>query len=137
MAVRPDSHLKETTIVSKTVKSGVTVSKGVGVKVASTGELEVDVAGANEKAYGVAMDTVIGDGILTVDVALLDGGVIPVKASGTATAGEFAICGTDGFENVTLGGGTVVKYVAGVFTQTGVDGDFVGLQAGKFAGVSA
>lgn len=143
MAVRPEKKLEAATIVTKIVKSGVTVTEGVGVKVSSGGELEVDVAGAGENAYGVVVQiasggTIVGDGKRTCQVALLSGGcIIPVKASGTATAGAYAICGAGGFENVTLGGGNVVKYVAGKFSQAGVAGDMVGLIAGQFAGVSA
>ena len=62
----------------------------------------------------------------TVQIAVR-GGIVKVKASSTATAGLWAIAGTDGFENQTPGGGTTVKYLAGKFMQTGVDGDFVGL----------
>lgn len=137
MATRPDSYMQNVTFVSKIVKSGSTVVEGVGVKVSSGGELEVDVCGAGDEAYGIAMATVVGDGTKTVEVALLTGGgVVPVKASGTATAGTYAICGTDGFETQTLGGGTTVKHIAGKFTQTGVDNDYVGLMIGQFAGVA-
>lgn len=133
MAGSPDCKMDKTTIVTKIVKSGVTVSEKVGVKKASGGELEVDVCGANDKCFGIALETVVGDGKKTVQIALLDGGVIPVKCSGTATAGEAAICGVDGFENQTIGGGTTVKHLSGYFTQDGVDGDWVGLAAGRFS----
>mgnify|MGYP000967726526 CR=1 FL=1 len=138
MATNPDALLSDVQFVTKIVKSGSTVVKGVGVKVSSNGESEVDVAGAGDKAYAVAQATVVGDGVKTVECALLNSaGIIPVKASGTATAGEYAICGSDGFENQTLGGGTTVRYIAGRFTQAGVDNDFVGLMPGCFAGVSS
>jgi hypothetical protein len=134
MATRPDSFPAHVTYVSKIVKSGSTVTEGVGVKVSSGGELEVDLCGANDKAFGIAMATVLGDGTKTVEVALLNGGgVIPVKCSGTATAGEYAICGSGGFENQTVGGGTTVKYLAGKFTQSGSASDYVGLALGQFA----
>jgi hypothetical protein len=138
MATRPDSLPNKVTFVKKTLKSGVTINYGVGVKLSSGGETEVDVCGANDKVYGIAYgplgSSATGDGTLQIEIALCcGGGVIPVKASGTATAFEYAICGTDGFENQTIGGGTTVKYLAGRFTQTGVDGDFVGLMLGNFA----
>lgn len=137
MATRPDSLMKNVTIVKKLVKSGVTVTKGVGVKKGTT-DLECDLAASGDNAYGIAMATVVGDGVLSVEIALLNGGgVVPVKASSTATAGEYAICGTAGFENKTLGGGTVVRYIAGKFTQDGVSGDYVGLALGQFAGGSS
>jgi len=40
-------------------------------------------------------------------------------------------------ENQTLGGGSTVVYIVGKFTETGVDGDFVGVMVGNFAGVKA
>lgn len=135
MATRPDSKLQHVTIVSRVVKNGVTVTQGVGVKKGAT-ESECDLAASGDNADGIAMETVVGDGVKRVDIALLNGGgVVPVKLSGTATAGLYASCGTGGFQNVTLGGGTVVKYVAGKFTQDGVAGDLVGLAVGQFASV--
>lgn len=129
MAARPTVRMDHTTFETRIVKSGSTVSEGVGVKLDSD---EVDLCAANNKVYGIAMETVVGDGVKTVLVAV-SGGIVKVKASGTATQGEYAICGTDGFENQTIGGGTTVKYLAGQFVQTGVDGDYVGLRLGPFA----
>lgn len=133
---RPKIMLDKTTVDTLVGKNGTTFVEGVGVKFTAT-EGEVDVCGANDKAIGVAMEALVGDGVKRLQVYLLDGGVIKVKCSGTATAGEFAICGVDGFENQTLGGGTTVKYIAGTFMQSGVDGDFVGLMAGRFAAGAA
>ncbi len=133
MAVSPEKKMDKTTIVNKIVKSGVTVTEGVGVKKSSGGELEVDICGANDKCSGIALETVVGDGKKTVQVAELDGGIVPVKCSATATCGEAAICGVAGFENQIVGGGTTVKYLSGFFTQDGVVGDFVGLQVSRFA----
>jgi hypothetical protein len=62
------------------------------------------------------------------------------KTARDATAGENAsvlFLGSDGVENVTLGGGSTVAYVVGKALQTGVDGDYVGVMTGCFAGVSA
>jgi len=73
-----------------------------------------------------------------VECVLLNSGcVVPMKASGTCTAGSYATVGTDGVENQTLGGGSTVVYIVGKFTETGVDGDFVGVMVGNFAGVKA
>lgn len=132
--VRPDIRMKNATIVTKIVKNTVTVTEGVGVKLASTNDNEVDISGANDNSYGVALSTVVGDGVKLVQVALLTGGaVIPVKLSSTATKGSFAIAGSGGFENQTIGGGTTVKYIAGKFENSGVVGDIVGLATGQFA----
>lgn len=119
------------------VKASAAIVKGVGVFLDSADT--VDVAVANSKCIGVAAETVTGgsDGESRVEVHLLDGGTCRVKCSGTATRGEYAIAGTDGFENQTLGGGTTVKYIAGQFLESGVDGDFVEMKLGGFAAGAA
>lgn len=121
------------TFVTLNVKASAVIVKGVGVFLSAADE--VDVAVANSKVIGVADETVTGNtsGTSRVRVALANSGTIRVKASGTATRGEYAIAGTDGFENQTVGGGTTVKYIAGQFMESGVDGDFVELRLGAFA----
>lgn len=123
-------------IVYPVVKSGTTTVAGVGVKW-DTGQ--ADNAGAGDNAFGIALEAVVGDGLLTCKTLLLSSRscIIKVKCSGTATQGSYAIAGSDGFENQTLGGGTVVKYIAGKFHESGVDGDFVGLEVNQFAGVAS
>jgi hypothetical protein len=80
------------------------------------------------------METVTGTGTNRVDVLLADGGTYRCKVStGGATRGEYAIAGTDGFENQTVGGGTTVKYLVGQFLESGVDNDFVEIRMGAFA----
>lgn len=125
------------TFVTLNVKASAAIVKGVGVYISAADE--VDVATANSKVYGVADETVTGNssGTSRVRVAICAGGTLRVKASGTATRGEYAICGTDGFENQTVGGGTTVKYLAGQFSESGVDGDFVELKLGSFAAGAA
>lgn len=119
------------------VKASAVIVKGVGVFLDSADT--VDVATANSKCIGVAAESVTGNSSATsrVEVQLLDGGTARVKCSGTATRGEYAIAGTDGFENQTLGGGTTVKYIAGQFLESGVDGDFVEMKLGGFAAGAA
>jgi len=119
------------------VKASAAIVKGVGVYLSAADE--VDVAVANSKVIGIAQATVTGNssGTSRVEVQLLDGGTARVKCSGTATRGEYAIAGTDGFENQTLGGGTTVKYIAGQFLESGVDGDFVEMRLGAFAAGAA
>lgn len=125
-------------IVYPVVKSGTTTARGVGVKW-DTGQ--ADNAGAGDNAFGIALEAVVGDGLLTCKVALLTSGscIIPVKVgtSGTATQGSYAEAGTAGFTNRTLGGGTTVRYIAGKWHESGVDGDLCGLEIGAFAGVSS
>lgn len=127
----------KTTFKGYNVKASAVIVKGVGVYLSAADE--VDVATANLKCIGVAMQDVTGnaDGTSRVEVALADGGTVRVKASGTVTRGEFLIAGTDGFENQTFGGGTVVKYAIGQALESGVDNDFVECKLGSFAGVGA
>ncbi len=119
--------------------AAVTV-KDVGVFFSTTtaGAREISPAIANSKCIGVAQEAVTGDGTLKCEVALLTaGGTIKVKASGACTAGEYAVAGVDGFENLTAGGGTVVKHVSGVFLESGVDNDFVEMMPLRMPAVTA
>jgi hypothetical protein len=128
---------KNTTFKTFKVKASAAIVKGVGVFFDSADT--VDVAVANSKVIGVAMESVTGgsDGESRVEVALCDAGTCRVKCSGTATRGEFAIAGTDGFENQTIGGGTTVKYLAGQFLESGSDNEFVEMRLGAFAAGAA
>lgn len=125
------------TFVTYKVKASAVIVKGVGVFLSAAGE--VDVATANSKVIGVADESVTGNssGTSRVRVALARGGSLRVKCSGTATRGEYAIAGTDGFENQTVGGGTTVKYLVGQFLESGVDDDFVECALGAFAAGAA
>lgn len=131
--VRPTENLDECTIRTYTVKANAIIVAGVGVLFTAT-EGEVDVAIANSKVAGVALTSITGNaaGTDTVQVAL-SGGIVKVKLSSTATRGEYAIAGTGGFENQTIGGGTTVKYLGGQFNDSGVVGDFVGMRLNPFA----
>lgn len=123
-----------------TAANGTALVKGVGVFFSTTtaGALEISVAIANSKCIGVYQgEAVTGDGVKKYEVALLTaGGSVRVKASGTCTAGEYAIAGTGGFENQTAGGGTVVKHVCGVFLESGVTSDFVEMTPIRMPAVS-
>lgn len=136
MAVRPLDHVSNALILKYTVQAAGTVTKGKAVKL---GTLETDVlaASTNEKAVGIALESgVAGD---VVNIAMFGYAVAPVLVgTGGSTHGEHATCVSDGFTNITLGGGTVVKYVEGIFLETGVVGDYAAmLFCGRFAGVTA
>lgn len=136
MAVRPLDHTSCSLVLKYTVQAAGTVTKGKAVKL-GTAETDVLAAGANEKAVGIALESgVAGD---TVNIAMFGYAVVPVLVgTGGATHGEHATCVSDGFTNITLGGGTVVKYVEGIFLETGVAGDYAAmLFSGRFAGVTA
>ncbi len=125
------------TFAGYNVKASAALLKGVGVYLSAADE--VDVATANSKVMGIATVAVTGNssGTSRIEVQLLDGGTARVKCSGTATRGEYAIAGSGGFENQTLGGGTTVKYIAGQFLESGVSGDFVEMKLGSFAAGAA
>lgn len=136
MAARPADTTCKSLIQSRTIQAAAAaVTAGMPVKL---GTLATDVllAGANEKAIGIALDSgVAGD---RINVSFFGYAIVPVKVgTGGATHGEFAICAADGATNQTLGGGTTVKYVIGRFIETGVVGDKVGLLIGNFASGAA
>jgi hypothetical protein len=113
-----------------------TVTKGFGVKYSGANN-QVENCAAGDGAIGIALESgVAGD---SVRVALLSGAtVIPIKVgTGGATLGSYAITVADGFTNRALGGGTTAREIAGVFLDTGVAGDEIGLMVCKFVGVSA
>jgi hypothetical protein len=133
MAARPIDLTSQAIVRPYTVQAAGTVTKGLGV-VFGTAETECLNAGANGKSFGVALES--GTAADVVQVALE--GIVPVLVgTGGATAGEFAVMAADGFTNQTLGGGTTVKYIEGVFLQTGVAGDYVGMKISKFAAGAA
>lgn len=135
MATRPLDTTSRALIRPYVVASGQTATKGFGVVFASA-DNEIDDAGANGNAIGIALESGVAGA--TVEVALLGYAIVPVKVgTGGATRGAFAIMAADGYTNQTLGGGTTVKYPAGKFLQTGVAGDEVGLLLGNFASGAA
>lgn len=118
-------------------KNAAAIVEGVGVKWDSG---TLDVCGAGDNACGIALETMTGDGVKTVSYVCLNSPAtvkVKVGTAGTATQGLYAECGTAGFTNRTLGGGTTVRYIQGKFAQSGVAGDLVGLEVGQFAGVSS
>lgn len=129
-----DQVLENVTIKTYTVKAASTATRGLCGVFDSEGVVLDATAGQN--ASVLFLETKAAGEL--VHCALLNGGGIGImKASGTATAGSYATVGTDGVENQTLGGGTTVCYIVGKFTETGVDGDMVGVALGQFASVKA
>lgn len=136
MAARATDLTSKALVEVFKVASGGTVTKGMPVKFGSADD-EVTVAGANDKAIGVALSTstTAGD---RVEVALFGYAIVPMKVgTGGATRGEYAVSAADGVTNQTLGGGTTVKYIQGRFMQTGILGDLVGVLLGNFAAGAA
>lgn len=100
---------------------------------------EVTVCAAGEQGFCVFLeDAAIG--AYTTVVMLAGACIVPVKvaAAGAATRGSYAIASTGGaFNNQTIGGGSVARHIAGVFLESGVAGDFVGMMPLAIPAVSA
>jgi len=118
------------------VAAGQVATVGRAVKFAAADE-QVQLAGsANDKGIGIALHSAVAGA--SVQVLMLAHSIVPVRVgTGGATRGEYAVLASDGYINQTLGGGSTVRYIGGVFTQSGVVGDFVGLAVGAFAAGSA
>lgn len=121
------AHRQLTNALVRTYKVGTAVTKGKLVKLVTDDDHVTD-ASAGEQGIGIALETkTTAD--TDVQIAMLAGAaIIPVLVgTGGATRGSYASAVADGFTNQAVGGGTVAKHIAGVFTQSGVAGDFVGL----------
>lgn len=134
MAERALDHTSRVLKKKFTVQAAGTVTKGMSVKLGTLATECLD-AGANGKAVGIALTSQVAGESVTV---ALFGDVIQVLVgTGGATHGEHAIRVADGYTNQTLGGGTTVKYIEGIFLQTGVAADYVGLMLLRFAAGAA
>jgi len=136
MATRAHNQQDNALIRTYTVATAAAV-KGTPCKFGASDDTMTSAA-AGEQAHGIYLD----DGAIgaVVRVAMLAGAsIIPVKVgtAGTATRGGYAEVGTAGFTNRTIGGGSVARHISGIFTQSGVAGDFVGLIPLALPAVSA
>jgi hypothetical protein len=107
------------------VASAKTVTVGRRVKL-SGADNKVEDAGVGDIGIGIAeTGGAAGAKVLIV----LDGPIVPVVVgTGGATRGKLAKMIADGFTDVTpAGAGTTLVYPAGVFLQSGVAGDKVGM----------
>jgi len=137
MAVRAAFDMQRSTIKTFTVKGSSTATVNrIAYLDAATGTVRD--AGAGEAGIGVFLNSyAVG---AQAQLALLTaGGVVPVKVgTGGATAGKEAICVADGVaDSATLGGGTVLRNVVGIFRESGVAGDVVGMFPQRMAATSA
>lgn len=109
------------------IASGQTATKGLAI-IFSGADDEIAAAGADsDLAVGVALESgVAGD---YVECAMFAPGAVEVLVgTGGATRGTKAILVADGFTNAAAdNGGTTPKPVYGIFVNTGVAGDYVGL----------
>ncbi len=136
MAARALEDVKNECRKTYIVAAGQVVTKGRAVQFAAADD-EVQIAdAANDKHIGIAMSSgVAGE---RVQVELLFAKIVPViVGTGGATRGEWGRLATDGYTDQTLGGVQTVKYCGGVFLQSGVAGDWVGLGVGALASGAA
>lgn len=118
-----------------TVAAGQATTEGRPVSFASSDQ-EVQTTAAAAKCMGIALETkAAGE---RVQVLIGEGGVKVKVGTGGATRGEQAVVVADGVTNSgTLGGGSVIKNLVGMFLETGVVGDVVGLVFRPTVAVSA
>ena len=136
MAARSDNVLSDCTIVQRTVETSTTVTVGCAVKDGNADHECQPIGAVTDLVIGI-VTAIGGNPAVTagaagdiVSVALLCGGVAPVKLGGTATRGQHAIYAASGG---LLGDGTpsdstpTYTESPGYFTQSGSSGDVVGL----------
>ena len=131
MAVRPHERMDHALIMTFSDASMPAFSKGDEVKFDSSDTLLAETTNSDVAAIGVVVQANAAG--KPVSVAMYgSAAVIPVLVgTGGATRGSFAVKTTDGFTNSdTIGGGTTAMYIRGQFTQSGVAGDYVGLNIG-------
>lgn len=113
-----------------TVAASKTSVKGYPVKLSGS-DIE-KMAAIGDNVIGIALDTgAAGD---TVRVAMFGKGICKaLVGTGGASRGAPAKYAADGLTDATVGGGTTKLTVAGQFLETGVVGDYVGLNLGAFS----
>lgn len=102
-----------------------------------TGQLTFVAAGANDPlGVGYVLYTVKSGKLCHV---ILDNAIIPVLVgTGGATRSKDAVSVADGMTDAPVnGGGTTSKIIKGQFMQSGVAGDYVGMQIKSNRSVSA
>ena len=125
MAARSNQNMTNAQTETFRVVTG-NVSRGMLGKFGAADD-EVAPAAAGEQGFCVFLEDAV-DGAMTTVVLLAGACIVPVKVgTGGATRGKHAVAVSNGFTDITPGGGTVAKYTNGVFMQTGVAGDFVGM----------
>lgn len=121
-------RIEHGTIARYTVATGQAVTKGELVVLASDTTVQ-DAGGASDLGIGIAMATVAAD--LPVDIYLFAPVIDVAVGTGGATRGKKAIHAADGFTDCAAhdSSGATDNATYGVFMQSGVVGDRVGMQA--------
>lgn len=131
MAVRAHERLEFALIMQFNDPSQPALTKGVEVKFNASDTLLAATTDSDAAAIGVIYQANAAG--RPASVAMYGSpGVIPVLVgTGGATRGAFAVRNATGFTDAaTVGGGTTVQYIRGQFLQTGVAGDYVGMNIG-------
>lgn len=131
MAVRAHERLEFALVIPFANDSQPAFAKGVEVKFNSSDTLLAATTDSDALAIGVTYSGNVAGRPASV-VMYGSPAVIPVLVgTGGATRGALAVRNATGFTDAaTVGGGTTVQYIRGQFTQTGVAGDYVGLNVG-------
>jgi hypothetical protein len=128
MATRAHRKDAYSTTLALAVASGQVVTAGLGVVFAS--DTTCQVAGASDLIFGIARTSQTAGQEVVID---LFGPIIPVKVgTGGATRGTKAKHVTDGFTDATAhnSDGTGNESTYGIFLQSGLAGDIVGMVPG-------
>lgn len=122
-------HTKNALILTFAVASGQSVTEGEAVVLASDSTVQ-DAGGASDLAVGIARQSGTGANSDRVEVTMFGYAVERVLVgTGGATRGTKAKLVADGFTDATThdSDGTGNESTYGVFMETGVVGDYVGL----------
>lgn len=127
MATRATKHIANLWTRKLKVASGQTATKGLPILFSGADD-EIGTAGADsDLAVGVAQESGAA-GAYVECVMFSPGSIVVLVGTGGATRGTKAVLVADGFTNATAdNGGATTKPVYGIFTESGVAGDYVGL----------
>lgn len=133
MVTRAMQDLQYANIKTFVVKAASAATKGKRVKLDSAGTV-LD-ATTNDRTIGTFYESAVAGARVQV---ILDGQAHEVLVgTGGATCGAYATCVSDGLTDITPGGGTTLKNVCGIFLETGVAADYVGMMQCPHATVSS
>lgn len=132
MVERATEILNGAIIRAYTVAASKTAVKGYPVKLSGSDTAIEKMAAIGDNVIGIALDS--GSAGDTVRVALFGKGACKaLVGTGGATRGAPAKYAADGLTDATVGGGTTKLTVTGQFLETGVAGDYVGMNLGAFS----
>lgn len=132
MATRASEVLQYTTIRPYTVAAAQAATKGFAVKHSGADTAIQNMAAVGDNCIGIALED--GAALAAVRVALFGNGIAKAKVgTGGATRGAPAKYAANGLTDATVGGATTKLVVLGQFVESGVAGDFVGINLGGFS----